>query len=251
MTGDFVFGRQNDFIGLGAVKTDFAVFFYFHIMIGAEIAAEGPFSKKSEASYLLNARYTNFKILSDLELIDLGEINYSPRTKDVVFNVFLPTKKYGNFNLFGLYGASSLGKVAEHDFTKWTATSDRWEEMEKQSSGTVGIKYLYIAPSAKTYIKTVAAFTTFSSSYSEGFVDSSLNRDNSYYNDYYFPSLILSFVVNNKINSRNSIRSGINYNYLIAEMGNFQRNSISVFDTLVSPSASGSLFQGYSQWKYR
>jgi len=220
-------------------------------MIGAEIAMEGPFVSGGKASFLLNARYTNFKILSDLNLIDLGESNYAPRTKDLVYNVNIPFGKRGTVNLFGLLGSSELGKIANPDISQWTQQSDRWEEMEKQSSGTAGVKYLYIAPSAKTYIKTVAAFTTFSSSYSEGFVDSALVRDNSYYNEYDFPSLRLSFVVNHKLNSKNSIRSGFNYNYLLAEMGNFQRNNKSVFDTLVSPSASGSLFQGYAQWKYR
>ncbi len=220
-------------------------------MIGAELAAEGPFSAGGKASFLINARYTNFKILSDLNLIDLGESNFAPRTKDLVFNLNLPLKKGGAVNLFSVLGSSELGKIANPNVAEWTTQADRWEEMEKQSSGTIGLKYLYMAPSAKTYIKTVIAYTSFSSSYSEGYVDSALVRDNSYYNNYNFPSLRTSVVVNHKVNSKNSIRTGFNYNYLTAEMGNFQLNKLSVFDTLVSPSAHASLFQGYAQWKYK
>ncbi|MCK7534838.1 MAG: hypothetical protein MZV63_29495 [Marinilabiliales bacterium] len=131
-------------------------------MIGAEIAAEGPFYKKSEASYLINARYTNFKILSDLELIDLGEINYSPRTKDVVFNVFLPTQKVTGISIFsGFTEPARSAKMAEHDFSKWTATSDRWEEMEEQSSVTLGLKHYYVIPGGKSYIQVSACIFFF------------------------------------------------------------------------------------------
>jgi len=220
-------------------------------MIGAEIAAEGPFSKKSEASYLFNARYTNFKILSDLELIDLGEINYSPRTKDVVFNIFLPTEKYGNFNLFGLYGASSLGKVAEHDFSKWTTTSDRWEEMEEQSSVTLGLKHYYVIPGGKTYIRSVLAYSSFSDYYHEGYIDSSYVLTDSYYYDYKYPSIRYSLTANHKFNARHSLRAGFNYNYMSGDMVNYKMNSIGIFDTLVAPHDEATTLQSHVQWKYR
>jgi len=220
-------------------------------MIGAEIAAEGPFSKKSEASYLLNARYTNFKILSDLELIDLGEINYAPRTKDVVFNVFLPTKKYGNLNLFGLYGASALGKVAEHDFSKWSATSDRWEEMEAQSSVTLGIKHYFVIPGGKSYIRSVLAFSSFSDRYHEGYIDSSYVLTDSYNYDYKYPSLKFSFTANHKFNARHSIRIGFNYNNMSGEMANYKMTSAGILDTLVAPNDNATTFQSHVQWKYR
>jgi hypothetical protein len=220
-------------------------------MIGGEIAAEGPFTKNSEASYLLNARYTNFKILSDLELIDLGEINYAPRTKDVVFNISLPSKKTGNINIFGLYGASALGRIAERDYRKWISTSDRWEEMEKQSSLTVGIKHYYVIPGGETYIKSVLAYSSFSDYYHEGYVDSSYVHTDSYYYDYKYPSFRYSLIVNHKFSARQSVRVGINYNYLSGNMANYKLISEGVFDTLVAPHDNATLLQSHFQWKYR
>lgn len=220
-------------------------------MIGAEISMEGPFSEKAQASYLINARYTNFKFLSDLKLIDLGETNYAPRTKDMVFNLNLPLKKAGNINLFGVFGSSELGKIALHDFSKWTSLSDRWEEMEKQSSGSIGIKYLYVLPNSKTFIKTVLAYTTFLNSYREGYVDSSYMLSNSYFNSYKYPTFRSTLQVNHKFNSRNTIRGGVNFNILSGIMSDFRKLSSGTFDTLVSPSGQGSLLQSYAQWKYR
>ena len=220
-------------------------------MIGAEISMEGPLSAGSKASFLLDARYTNFKILSNLGIIDLGETNYAPRTKDLTFNFNLPLKKAGTVNIFGIFGSSEIGKIASHDISEWTSLSDQWEEMEKQSFATVGLKHIYVVLNLKTYIKTVLAYTSYSSSYMEGYVDSSFIRTNSYSYSYNYPSLRSSFLVNHKFNSRNTIRGGINLNFLSATMTNYQKNASGLFDTLVNPSGRGDLFQGYVQWKYR
>jgi hypothetical protein len=220
-------------------------------MIGAEISMEGPFPGKTNASYLINARYTNFDFLNNLKIIDLGETNYAPRTKDLAFNLNLPLKKAGNINLFGIFGSSEMGKIVFRDITKWTTLSDQWEEMGKQSSGSIGIKHLYVLPDSKTYIKTVLAYTTFTDSYNEGYVDSAYILTNSYYSGYKYPSLRSSWMVNHKFNSKNTIRGGLIFNYLSGTMSNYQENSSGRFDTLVSPSAKGSLFQGYAQWKFR
>ncbi len=123
--------------------------------------------------------------------------------------------------------------------------------MEKQSFATVGLKHIYVVPNLKTYIKTVLAYTSYSSSYMEGYVDSSFIRTNSYSYSYNYPSLRSSFLVNHKFNSSNTIRGGINLNFLSATMTNYQKNASGLFDTLVNPSGRGDLFQGYVQWKYR
>lgn len=220
-------------------------------MIGAEISMEGPFSRKYKASYLINARLTNFQFLENLHLIDLGETNYAPRTKDLVFNFNIPVRKAGNFNLFGLYGSSEIGKTAVHDTTQWNSLSDQWEEMEKQSTGTIGLKHLFILPDTKSYIKTVIAYTTYTDKYYEGYVDSSYTLNRSYYYCYKYPSIRFSLLGNHKFNSRHSFRAGLDYNYLTANMENFRQVADNVFDTLVAPEAYGNLFQEYGQWKSR
>ena len=220
-------------------------------MIGAEISLEGPFTHRANASYLLNARYTNFNLLNRMGLIDLEETNYAPRTKDLVFNINLPSGKAGTINLFGVFGASGLGMIAIHDTARWTSAEDQWEEIEKQGSGSVGIKYLFIVPHARTYIKTTFAYTSFTNSYHEGYLDSAYNRNDSYSFSYKYPSFRSSLLANHKLSARNTIRAGLNYNYLTGNMSNYRENSSGGFDTLVGPSARATLFQGYAQWKCR
>jgi hypothetical protein len=220
-------------------------------MIGAEFSAEGPFSEKSKASYLIDARYTNFKFLSDLGIIDLGETNFSPRTKDLVFNINIPTKSIGNLSLFGTFGSSAIGKIAIKDKTKWLSQTDRWEEKESQSFGNVGIKHLFIIPGARTYIKTTIGLTNYNSSYYEGYVDSTYFRNTSYYNSYNYPSIRGAILVNHKFDVRNTFRGGIIINRLTGSLSNFSLLSSGNFDTLVNPIANCNLIQGYVQWKYR
>lgn len=220
-------------------------------MIGAEISMEGPFSKKSKASYLINARLTNFQFLENLHIIDLGETNYAPRTKDLVFNFNIPVRNAGNFNLFGLYGLSEIGKTAVHDTTQWNSLSDQWEEMEKQSTGTIGLKHLFVLPNSKSYIKTVIAYTTYTDKYYEGYVDSSYKLKRSYYYSYNYPSIRFSILGNHKFSARYSFRAGFDYNYLTANMENFRQVADNVYDTLVAPEAYGNLIQEYGQLKSR
>jgi hypothetical protein len=220
-------------------------------MIGAEISMEGPISKKSNASYLINARMTNFQLLENLNIIDLGETNYAPRTKDLVFNINIPLRKAGSFNLFGLYGSSEIGKTVVHDTIQWHSLSDQWEEMEKQSTSTLGLKHLFILPNKKSYIRTVIAYTTYTDKYYEGYVDSSYTLNRSNYYSYNYPSFRFSLLGNHKLNSRHSFRAGFNYNYLAGNMENFRQTSDNVFDTLVAPEAQANLFQEYGQWKLK
>jgi hypothetical protein len=84
-------------------------------LLGIDLSAEGPFTKKSKASYLLNYRYS-FTGLLGVMGIPLGDeaIAY----QDLSLNVNLPTKKIGNFTLFGMYGASSNDFKIETDSLK-------------------------------------------------------------------------------------------------------------------------------------
>jgi len=220
-------------------------------MIGAELSAEGPLFQKGNSSFLINTRYTNFKILSNLGIIDLGETNFAPRTSDVVYNIVLPSKKSGTFNLFGMAGSSMLGKIAETDIYKWTSLSDQWEEMEKQSSGIAGIKHFILLPGNRTSVKSVASYSNYNNSFREGFVDMSLNQQTSYSYNYRFPSLRISSLINHKLNAANTFRSGIIVSKLNGEMEHLRLTSPGIYDTLVKPRGSAMLYQGYMQWKHR
>lgn len=83
--------------------------------LGIDLSAEGPFSKKSKASYLLNYRYSFTGLLTAIG-VPLG--NEVIAYQDLALNINLPTKSIGNFTLFGMYGASSNDFEVKEDSLK-------------------------------------------------------------------------------------------------------------------------------------
>jgi hypothetical protein len=220
-------------------------------MIGAEIAAEGPLNLNPGSSFLVNARYVNFGYLSKLKLIDLGSTDFAPRSQDAVFNINLPGKKSGNINIFGFYGGSEFGKFAVHNTDSWKTNDDRYEEIQGQGSSVLGIKHLFTLPDGSGFIRSVVAYTNFNDTYSEGFVDSSFVRTNSYHHKYTYPSLRFAFLMNNKLSPKDILRTGINIQFLGAGMEDLRMNSLGRYDTLLIPQAFGVLSQFYTQLKTR
>lgn len=74
-------------------------------MNGLEAGTEGPLSKKSNASYIINYRYSTLGIFNALG-INFGAAAV-PKYQDVVFKLHIPTKKGGTWELFGIGGYNS------------------------------------------------------------------------------------------------------------------------------------------------
>jgi len=220
-------------------------------MLGAEVSAEGPFSGKSSASYLINARYVNFGILSSFNLIDLGMLNIPPNTSDIVSNINIPAGKAGTFNFFTLYGISRSGRRAPHDTSLWQSPSDNYEESDHEDLFIIGLKHFTPLSDNKTYFRTTIAYTYQSEIYSEGNLDSSFYRHVTYKHDYRYPAFRGSFSMNHKFNAIHSLKVGMNYNQLYGNMLYFRLNSENLPDTIVNSRAVTSLTQIYSQWKYK
>jgi hypothetical protein len=220
-------------------------------MIGAEASAEGPLFRKQGASYIINARYINFSILRDLGLIGEEESNIAPHTSDIVFNFNIPGNKAGNFNIFGLYGTSQDGIEAEHNYTLWDSPSDNWEEIENEKVIVAGLKHTITLPDKKTYIKTTLAFTSQEEAFSEGYLDSTYTRTDSYHYKFIYPSARAAVMLNHKVNASVSLRGGFSYDYTKGDMQSYSMNSKNTYDTLVNDVAGTSMTQFYGQCKLR
>ncbi len=73
---------------------------------GLEMGAEGPlFSKKSDASFIANYRYSTLEIMNALGVgVGVGAV---PKYQDFSFKINVPLKK-GNLSLFGIGGISDI-----------------------------------------------------------------------------------------------------------------------------------------------
>ena len=104
-------------------------------LIGLDLAAEGPFSKKSKASYLANYRYSFTGLLSAMGVNFGGE---DIRFQDFSFNINLPTEKAGTFTFFGLGGISNNTFKADKDTTTWEFEKDGQDIIYKNRMGAAG-----------------------------------------------------------------------------------------------------------------
>jgi len=107
---------------------------------GLEFGLEGPFSKKSDASYIAAYRYSFTDILSKMG-IDLAEV---ARYQDLSFKINLPAGKAGTFRFTGIGGASSI-KISESDKKQeeWTFSTHGEDINNNSSTGAFGILHSY------------------------------------------------------------------------------------------------------------
>ncbi|MFT6205191.1 MAG: hypothetical protein ACI9V1_000862 [Spirosomataceae bacterium] len=106
--------------------------------IGIDLSAEGPFSKNSKASYLVNYRY------SFTGLLGLGGIDFGGEAiafQDLSFNISIPTKKAGDFTIFGMGGNSSNVFTSPEDPAEWEEEKSQFNIDFRSKMGAIGVTH--------------------------------------------------------------------------------------------------------------
>ncbi|MDZ7878914.1 MAG: carboxypeptidase regulatory-like domain-containing protein [Saprospiraceae bacterium] len=134
-------------------------------LIGLDAATEGVFSQKTNASYLINYRYSTVGLLSKLG-VPLGD--EASAFQDVSFKLNFPTQKLGEFAIFGMGGISEnifLHKKRD----KWETQKDSQDITFKNRMGAIGANH-NVRLSAKANWQTVAVVSGLQNSrVAEGF----------------------------------------------------------------------------------
>ena len=89
-------------------------------LLGIGAMAQGPFSKKSDATYLVNYRNSTMALLAPMLPDDAGLLKY----QDLAFKTNFPTKKSGTFSFWGIGALDGVDTNAE-DSSEWESNSDR------------------------------------------------------------------------------------------------------------------------------
>ena len=217
--------------------------------LGIELAAEGPFSKTSKASYLINYRYSTLSALEAVGLSPTGDV--LPKYQDLSFKINVPTAKAGVFSLFGLGGKNSAIFEPEPDSLAWNDEDDKYGFQENQTVGTVGLSHRLIL-TEKSYLKTVAVASH------EGYVDNEywfdesqnyrkvLDEENTFKNN----TFRITSSYTNKVDARNTLKTG----FILSHMDfNFDAkyNDDNVLKTYLENKGSTQMLQAYAHWKYR
>ena len=220
-------------------------------VMGIQASAEGPFSKKSKASYLFNYRYATTSLLNKAGFT-IGDADIYPEWQDLSFNVNVPTKKLGNFNLWGLAGSSSSSELVPEDTAQWEYRGDNFSFSENQKLGIVGLSNHYLLKNNKTYFKTVLSWSMTENKNLEDSLNYQMNETKILDERYRYQNLTASFMVNHKFNAKNYLRSGVivtrqAYN-LKADQYNWDEE---VIETNLDEDGNSYRYQAYIQWKHR
>lgn len=125
---------------------------------GLEAGAEGPISKKSKSSYLVNYRKSLLEVLSHIITPKTGSA--VPKYQDLYFKLHFPTKKLGSFSLLALGGTSDIH--FEPDTKK--QNNYTYDDLQSGSkTGVVGLTHQH-SRGTKTRFNTSLLFSTVSSS---------------------------------------------------------------------------------------
>ncbi len=213
---------------------------------GIDLSAEGPFSRKTGASYLFNYRYS---ILAFLQYIDPAMKNKIPSYQDLSFKINLPAGKAGTFSVVGIGGISRSMFVPEEDPAQWKTLEDRTKSMLNNNMGALALTH-QASVSRKAFLRSYLSGTYNSIDFNNGYLTPSdviLPQDSVKQENYRFTA---GTTLNLKSGPKHSNRSGLSYTRLFF---NSDIHAVSPFTGLFSEVYYGhgntDLIQAFSESK--
>lgn len=217
---------------------------------GLEAGVEGPFSKKSDASFLINYRYSTFAIFDALGL-QFG-VSGVPTYQDGTMKINIPLNSKHSISLFGIGGYSNVDVLdSKRDSADWQFTSGRQNIRYGSAMYATGISHTWFI-SAKTYSK-----LTVSRAFSRLRIkvdtlisaadirENYLNRTNEYTN-------AVQYLWSTKFNDKNTVRVQARYTlYEFNYLEKYYENQFAQTLTLADFNGNASLVNASVQWQHR
>lgn len=218
-------------------------------LLGVDFSAEGPFKKGYSGSYLVNYRYSTLNLLSKMG-IPIGDA--ITNFQDLSFNIFLPTKKLGNFGAFGFGGLSYQTTQAQTDTLEWA--KDEFYRLKTNfysNTGAAGFTNTKLFNN-QSYLKTALVF----SGTKNGFEAEQLQYDLRSFTrlilqNYTQNKITLSTTYTKKLNPKSSYRTGVILNQLYYNLTEKEKGDSNELVTKISVRGQTQSVQGFYQWNYK
>lgn len=217
--------------------------------LGTELASEGPFKKGSRASYLFNYRYSTLALLQNVVSFD----GVLPKYQDASFKINVPTEKAGTFTLWGLGGYNSAYKDPVKDSTKWSDDDPNFVLASDNMMAVGGLSHL-IFLNKNSYIKTVLSTSYEETKENVDTLNPYKDYSSVHVSDQSFKNTAyrLSVLYNTKLNSKNTVRTGIIAQQLGYQLNsNYFDESEGIWKSFLNGKGDAQFYQAYLQWKHR
>ena len=218
---------------------------------GLELGAEGPYSKKSKASYLINYRYSFLGLVSGLGF----QIAGTPYYQDFTFKTDIPVGKRGTLSAWTIGGRSNVDFFGKDVNTEGDAYGDENENTRvKFSNGIAAVSYEHRF-SDRTYGK-----LTFSGSRStqqfngdtvlyRGETKEILREFQTEQSEFINDKASVNAFVSHKISAKDKVSGGV-----IIDLNRFDLRNTQLYPQTIdfrNTDGNTMLSQGFVQWKHR
>jgi hypothetical protein len=217
---------------------------------GLEFMAEGPISKKTGASFLINYRYSTLELMKELG-IKFGT-SAQPKYQDLSFNIHLPTSKAGTFSIFGIGGLSNaLVLDSERDTADFFGPAGNDIDYGT-NTGVVGLQHQLFL-SKNTFLRQTLSTQGSTQSTVVDRVDRLTKEPTPFYrNDSWQGRFSYNFLVNSKVSTRHTFRTGVFVDRMMFSLyDSLQPDTSLGWRTLTGVKGHSYLLQPYAQWKWR
>ncbi len=216
--------------------------------LGMDVAAEGPFSKKYKGSYLINYRYSTLSVLSSIG-VPVGDA--VTNFQDLSYNFYFPTKRAGNFSLFGFRGLSDQKLTADKDSTGWETEDDRFNFKYFSNTSAGGVKHA-VTLSPTTYLQSAVVLSGNDHGFTAAKLDENYVPNLTFQENNINKKFTISSVLNHKFNARHSIRSGLYFNEYFYNLKQKDVNeNTGTIEVPLDAKGNATTAQLFSQWNYR
>jgi hypothetical protein len=214
-------------------------------VLGTDVTAEGPFRKNSQASYLVNYRYSTLGLLDNMGMVDFNGV---PKYQDLSFKFHLPTKGFGTFSLFGLGGSSGLDMefFAEDNPTRMTERAN-----QESNLAITGVNH-YLPLGAGTFLQNSLTYAANGSGFTgEVPLNDQEFREDSFA-DLQNKTVRAASTLNVKLDSRNFAEAGIVYSRFDFDLQSRYYDR-SASEQIASQGHAGNahLIQAFASWRWR
>lgn len=217
-------------------------------VLGLNAAAEGPISPSYKGSYLVNYRYSTLSLLNGLGVLaDGGVTNF----QDLAYNISLPTRRFGDFTLFGFGGLSNDKFDAKKDSLTWEETGDRYISEFISNTAMSGVTHSILLGN-KTNLRSSVGISYNTISYNENYIEDDYSVSEEYRGRYDTRKWIISATLNHRFSNKHTLRIGAITNFIRFSYNQFSKeNPNATLEEMINTKGTTQLFQSFAQWQYK
>ena len=219
-------------------------------LLGVAASSEGPIAKNSNASYLVNYRYSTLALLSGLGLDILGE-QEDIAFQDLNYKIRIPTKKFGSFSIWGLGGDNT------YRFLPDIETGNIDDDREDQTMAAAGVTHTYYT-SENSFLETIVSgsYNKIANQYNQ-LIDIDPLREGlekvTFEEAEFIESQIrISSFYNRKISAQHTIRVGGILSDLMFDIEErFREDANQIFEVPLDENDNAWFYQAFGNWQVR